>query len=119
MSPREPHYSRKPPALLCQWKPDEDIQSFAERVLAMGIFLGKATARRVRDIVQRCFAPRYLAPPGCAAHFLKELLESRPPDDWFRDLCLIYTARADRLVRDSIALFLAGAREEGRLALTH
>lgn len=103
--------------LLQEWKSGEDINAFAERVLALDL-LGKATARRVRDIVQRCFAPRYLAPPGCPARFLKRLLENHICGDWFRDLCLIYTARADRLVRDAVSEFLAKAREEGRLAVT-
>jgi hypothetical protein len=103
--------------LLREWNPGEDTGAFAARVLSRDL-LGKATARRVHDIVQRCFAPRYLAPPGCPARHLKRLIEERPSGDWFRDLCLIYCARADRLVRDAISVFLADAREEGRLTLT-
>ena len=52
----------------------------------------------------RVFAPRYLQPDGPPALYLKPLAETRPANDWFRDLCLIYTAHADRLVRDSVTL---------------
>jgi hypothetical protein len=103
--------------LLREWNPREGAQQLSERVLAMDL-LGKATARRVKDVVERCFAPRYLAPPGQPAIFLKRLLESRGSGDWFRDLALIYTARVDRLVRDAISVFLAGVREDGRLTLS-
>jgi hypothetical protein len=103
--------------LLNSWKIEEDAASLAERVLETDL-LGKATARRVRDIVQRCFAPRLLQPAGCPARHLKRLVESRSSHDWYRDLCLLYAARADRLLRDSITLFLMDAIDEGRLAVT-
>lgn len=102
--------------LLGEWKVEEDAAELAERVLDADL-LGKATARRVRDIVQRCFAPRYLAPQGCPARHLKRLLEQRKSGDWFRDLCLLYSARADRLLRDSVGVFLRDAIAEGRLSV--
>ncbi|MEM7559717.1 MAG: BrxA family protein [Planctomycetota bacterium] len=103
--------------LLREWNTEEDAASLAERVLEADL-LGKATARRVRDIVQRCFAPRLLNPAGCPARHLKRLVEGRASNDWFRDLCLLYSARADRLLRDSITVFLADAMNEGRLSVT-
>ncbi|WP_145167967.1 BrxA family protein [Rubripirellula lacrimiformis] len=103
--------------LLREWKVDEDAASLAERVLEADL-LGKATARRVRDIVQRCFAPRLLSPAGCPARHMKRLVENRSSNDWFRDLCLLYSARADRLLRDSITVFLTDAINEGRLSVT-
>ena len=104
-------------SLLREWTASEDAAQLAKRVLESDL-LGKATARRVRDIVQRCFGPRYLAPARCPAQHLKTLVETRPSGDWFRDLCLLYTARADRLIRDAVTVLLAGARDEGRLALS-
>ena len=77
--------------LLQEWIPGEDTNAFADRVLSRDL-LGKATARRVQDLVLRCFAPRYLAPPGCPAKHLKRLVLNHPSGDWFRDLCLIYAA---------------------------
>jgi hypothetical protein len=103
--------------LLRVWQPGESAAALAERVLHTDL-LGKSTARRVKDIVQRVFAPRYLYPAGCPAVYLKKLVERRTTGDWFRDLCLLYTARANRLVRDSITVLLRNARDEGRLALS-
>jgi len=51
--------------LLRLWQPGESAAVLAERVLQTNV-LGKSTARRVQDIVQRVFAPRYLNPAGCS-----------------------------------------------------
>lgn len=104
-------------ALLREWQPGESAAALAERVLHTDL-LGKSTARRVKDIVQRVFAPRYLYPEGCPALYLKKLVERHNTGDWFRDLCLLYTARANRLVRDSVTVLLRNARDEGRIALS-
>ena len=103
--------------LLRAWQPGESAAVLAERVLKTDL-LGKSTARRVKDIVQRVFAPRYLYPAGCPAVYLKRLVERHTTGDWFRDLCLLYTARANRLVRDSVTVLLRNARDEGRIALS-
>ena len=103
--------------LLREWQPGESAAQLAERVLETDL-LGKSTARRVKDIVQRVFAPRYLHPEGCPAFHLKKLVESKTAGDWFRDLCLLYTARADRLVRDGVTVLLHNACDEGRIALS-
>lgn len=104
-------------ALLRAWKPGETASQLSDRALQEDL-LGKATARRVKDLVQRVFAPRYLQPEGPPARYLKALVEHLSAGDWFRDLCLLHTARADCLVRDSIAVLLRRAREEGRLSLS-
>lgn len=104
-------------ALLRAWNPGETAAQLAERVLQKDL-LGKSTARRVKDLVQRVFAPRYLQPEGPPALYLKLLVDDRPGGDWFRDLCLIYAARADRLVRDSVTVLFRRARDKGRLALS-
>jgi Putative inner membrane protein (DUF1819) len=104
-------------ALLRAWHPGESAAALAERVLKTDL-LGKSTARRVKDIVQRVFAPRYLYPEGCPALYIKKLVERHTADDWFRDLCLLYTARADRLVRDGVTVLLRNARDEGRITLS-
>jgi len=103
--------------LLREWHPGESAAALAERVLKTNL-LGKSTARRVKDIVQRVFAPRYLYPKGCLALYLKKLVESHTAGDWFHDLCLLYSARADRLVRDGVTVLLRNARDEGRIALS-
>ena len=103
--------------LLCAWQPGESAAALAERVLKTDL-LGKSTARRVKDIVQRVFAPRYLYPEECPALYVKKLVERHTAGDWFRDLCLLYAARADRLVRDGVTVLLRNACDEGRIALS-
>jgi BrxA len=103
--------------LLCEWHPGESAAELAKRVLENNL-LGKSTARRVKDIVQRVFAPRYLRPEEYPAPHLKKLVERKTAGDWFRDLCLLYAARADRLVRDSVTVLLRNARDEGRISLS-
>ena len=49
--------------------------------------------------------------------YLKRLVERHTTGDWFH-LCLLYTARANRLVRDSVTVLLRNARDEGRIALS-
>jgi hypothetical protein len=103
--------------LLGAWQPGESAAALAERVLKTDL-LGKSTARRVKDIVQRVFAPRYLYPEECPALYIKKLVERHTAGDWFRDLCLLYAARADRLVRDGVTVLLRNACDEGRIALS-
>ena len=69
-------------------------------------------------LCRRVFAPRYLQPLECPAVFLKKLLEEHSSGDWFRDLCLIYIARSDDLVRDVVSAFFREARDEGRISLS-
>ncbi|HVC94158.1 MAG TPA: BrxA family protein [Pirellulales bacterium] len=102
--------------LLRAWEPPETATALAEKALARDV-LAKSTARRAKDVVRRVFAPRFLEAPGCPAARLKRLLDRAPNGDWFRDICLIYTARADFLVRDAITVLLRRAALEGRCSL--
>lgn len=103
-------------ALLRAWQPGESLGAFDARVLREDI-LGKTTAYRARDIVRRVFARRFLQPDGGPARHFKRLLESLPPRAWFGDLCLLYAARADRLLREIITDLYWPAVEQGRLTL--
>ena len=103
--------------LFREWQPGETSRELAERTLENDL-LGRATAYRVNDIVRRGFAPRFLLPKPSPAGHLKRLLEQRSAGDWFGNLCLLYAARADVLVRDAVTVMLRRARDEGRLALS-
>lgn len=103
-------------ALLRAWRPGESLDAFTARVQREDI-LGKTTAYRARDIVRRVFARRYLRPDDRPARHLKHLLSSPGPGPWFGDLCLLYAARADRLLRAIITEFYWPAVEEGRLTI--
>jgi hypothetical protein len=86
-------------ALLRAWQPGETEQSLAHRALTEDL-LGRATAKRVRDIV-RVFARRLLVPTAEPARNLKPLAEAASgPKRVLEDLLWYYTARADPLIWD-------------------
>lgn len=102
-------------ALLRSWIPGESLDEFTERVIAEDV-LGKATYQRVRDIVRRVFAPRYLRPTDEPARHMKRLLESFGRDA-IRDAALIYSSRNDPLLRDATTLIYWPAARMGQMAL--
>ena len=105
-------------ALLREWHPGESAVDLAGRMRESDL-LGKATAQRSADVVRRVFAPRFLRQSGEPALHLQRLLAARGDvGEWFGSLCLLYAARADALVRAAVVELLAGARAEGRLALS-
>lgn len=103
-------------ALLRSWRPGESSNEFSERVLREDL-LGRMTAYRARDIVRRVFARRYLRPDNQPALLLKRLLEHGQPGQLFTDLCLLYSARNDDLIRDVVTQVYWPALSEGRLSL--
>lgn len=103
-------------ALLRAWKPPESANEFSQRVLREDL-LGRMTAYRARDIVRRVFARRYLRPDNQPALLLKQLLERGQPGQLFSDLCLLYSARNDDLIRDAVTHIYWPALSEGRLTL--
>jgi hypothetical protein len=103
-------------ALFRAWQPGEDLSAFDARVRREDI-LGKTTAYRARDIVRRVFARRFLQPDDRAARQLKRLLEALPSGAWFSDLCLLYAARADQLLREVTTKLYWPAIDEGRLTV--
>jgi len=122
-------------ALLRAWRPGETAIALRDRALAEDI-LGRHTASRVDDIVSGVFARRFLRPTDRPAQLLRRLLERGPGGALFNDLCLLYAARHDALLRDvivgvywpaarrrrlvvnpdDIAAFLSQAEEAGRIS---
>ncbi len=88
--------------LLARWQPGESAPALRDIVIAEGL-LPKATAYRTSDIVMRVFAPRYLRDGGDPAKWLKKLVNSGWQVDKLSQLLLIYTARANPILRDFIA----------------
>lgn len=103
-------------ALLRAWQPTETIEEFRDRVLRDDL-LGKTTAYRADDIVRRFFARRFLVPAGRPALLLKRILRRSGSGALLSDLCLLYAARQDTLVRDAIVRVYWPAVSEGRLTL--
>ena len=59
------------------------------------------TARRLRNIVVECFAPRYLVDGGTPAAHLKRLAATIPTTD-LTQLMLVFTSRANAILGDFI-----------------
>lgn len=104
-------------ALLRAWQPGESPRAFCERV-ARADLLAKATSSRVDDVVRRVFEPRFLADGEEPARSLQWLLARRQSGPWLSQLCLLFAARADVVVRDAITDLLPAARASGSASVS-
>ncbi len=103
-------------ALLRAWRPGETGKDLRIRVRSEDL-LGKATALRRDDLVQRVFAPRLLADGQEPAASLRRLLDARGNGPWFAQLGLLVAARVDVVLREAVTLFLPAARASGKGAV--
>ena len=87
--------------LLELWQPQMSTADLKARVRSIGA-LGKATQVRVDDLVGRGFAQRFLINNGEPARHLQRLMHSRAPRGILRQLILLYTCRANRILHDFI-----------------
>ena len=87
--------------LLELWEPAMSVMDLKARVRETGA-LGRATQVRVDDIVGRAFAQRFLAGSGPPALYLRRMLQNRLPRVVLRQVLLIYTARANRILHDFV-----------------
>ena len=99
--------------LLRHWQPDESLEDFTRRVQAEDI-LGSSTAYRMRDVVRRVFAPRFLTPNNRPACVLKRVLDADLPYRAFTEMLLVFTARFDPLIRDFTTEVFWQAARRGR-----
>lgn len=86
--------------LLDLWSVGMTASQLHQLALTSGRF-PNVTARRLRNIVSECFAPRYLVSNGAPAQCLK-LLSGRIPAADLAQIMLIYTARANPILGDFI-----------------
>lgn len=100
-------------ALLRAWTPGESTAELRRRAREESI-LGKATASRSDDVVAHAFNQRFLSGDRPAAPHLKHLLAQKGAGRWFTDLCLLYAARADVVLREAIVVYAAERRSSGR-----
>src|ERR1041385_3403146 len=103
--------------LLRIWQPGEKIDDFGARVLSKNL-LGGMSADRVRVFVERVFPERYLRSGGRPATLLKRLLERDQSDQLFADLCLLYAARQNQILRDVVSFVYWPAVSEGSRTLS-
>jgi len=87
-------------ALFGQWESGMSTQELFQVALKSGEF-PNVTARRLRNIVAECFAPRYINPTPQPATWLK-LLNHRINARSLEQLFFIYTARANRIFWDFV-----------------
>ncbi|MGY6215759.1 DUF1819 family protein [Methylolobus aquaticus] len=87
-------------ALLDLWEPGLSSADLNERARDSGQF-PNVTARRLRNIIMECFAPRYLVDGGQPAKDLKALAPCLPRRD-LQQVLLLYTARANAILADFI-----------------
>ena len=86
--------------LLKLWHPGMTASQLHQIALESGEF-PQVTARRLRNIIAECFAPRYLVSEGGPARALKALADHISRAD-LRQLLLIHTARANPILNDFI-----------------
>jgi hypothetical protein len=87
-------------SLLTQWSPGMSTNQLYNAALDSGEF-PNVTARRLRNIVAECFAPRYLKPSPQPATWLR-MLSHRVNDRAFNQLLFLYTARANQILKDFV-----------------
>lgn len=87
-------------ALLELWSTGMSASQLHQAALSSGRF-PNITARRLRNVISECFAPRYLISNGAPARHLKIILNDVAGAD-LKQLMLIYTARANPILADFI-----------------
>ena len=99
------------------WHPGMDASKLFDAALASGRF-PNVTARRLRNIVSECFAPRYLpndAQPAMLIQSLRSTLSNRE----LQQLLFLYTARANAILADFVREVYWGAYVGGRHELSN
>jgi hypothetical protein len=89
-------------SLLQVWESGMVPEVLAQKILNEGV-LGRSTAVRTRDLVQRVFVRRYFVDDGAPARYLKYLVEQQADSAVVRQIMLVYTARLHVILRDFIA----------------
>lgn len=87
-------------SLLSLWVPGMTPNKLHQIALESGRF-PTVTARRLRNIVVECFAPRYLTAGGVPAIHIKRLIGSITSAD-FAQLLLLFTSRANLILGDFV-----------------
>lgn len=102
--------------LLHLWEPGMSALRLHEMALESGRF-HSLSARRLRNIVFECFGARYLVNGGRPARLLKSTMSVLNGNE-FRQLCLVYTSRANPIVADFIREVYWSAYSSGRGAIS-
>ncbi|MEW5992803.1 MAG: DUF1819 family protein [Pseudomonadota bacterium] len=104
-------------ALLDLWSPGMSAAQLCQVALESGRF-PTVTARRLRNIVVECFAPRYLVSGGAPAAHLKQVAAAFPTSD-LTQLMLIFTSRANPILGDFVRQVYWGQYAGGYTHITN
>ena len=102
--------------LLQVWLPGQPAVELYQKVLSSGKLAG-GSAYRLRNIVVRCFSPRYLIHNGAPAARLKILLPVLTASE-MRQLLYLYTCRANPVLADFVREAYWGAYESSARVMT-
>jgi len=86
--------------LLSLWVPGDSASRLFQRALESGRF-PSLSARRLRNIIAECFGPRFMSGGDDVTAFIRDVGDALSANE-FRQLCLIYTCRANQIVADFI-----------------
>ena len=88
-------------ALLELWHEGMSASELRTAAVEQGV-IPSASARRIRNVVIECFAPRYLGTSGQPARNIKRLQPSLSGSE-FRQLLFVYTCRATPILFDFVS----------------
>lgn len=86
--------------LLELWEPGMTVSDLYNEALGSGRF-PNITARRLRNVVAECFAPRYLIREALPALHLKRMLTQTTPAE-LQQMFFLFTARANVILADFV-----------------
>jgi len=101
--------------LLGLYEPGLSIPQLRQRALDSGLF-PKLSARRLRNLVGECFAPRYMVEDGLPARCLKILLPSFESRELLQ-VFMLHTARSQEIFTSFIRTVYWARYADGQLAL--
>jgi len=104
-------------ALLDIWEPGMQPPEILRAALASGRF-PNVTARRLRNIVTECFAPRMLIDNAWPAELTSSLLE-RIPQSAIAQLLFLFTCRANLVLTDFVREFYWTAYAAGQESISN
>lgn len=103
--------------LLSLWSPGDNATTLFQRALESGRF-PSLSARRLRNIIAECFCPRYMSDGDDVTAFLRDVVHALAVNE-LRQLCLIYTCRANPIVADFVRQVYWSGYTAGRRLITN
>jgi len=104
-------------SLLELWQPGLDVPALNQAALQSGRF-PSMSARRLRNLVTECFAPRFLCDSAKPATLLKTLFPLLSARE-FEQLLFTYTCRANTILADFVREAYWGAYAAGRQTISN